>query len=377
MIAAPQDIRDRARRRLPHFLFEYVDGGATAEATLQANSAALSKVRLRQKVMRDVSTTDTRCHLFGHDQDLPVILGPVGLAGMLARRGEVQAARAARASGIPFCLSTVSVCGIAEVARALPEGFWFQLYFVRDRAFMADLLALARQHCSVLVLTVDMPVGAVRHRDFRSGMSGAPGLGASIRQIAQAMLRPGWAWDVGLNGRPHALGNLRPVLGGKAGMKDFAGWIARNFDPTISWDELAFIRQHWSGPIIIKGIMEPDDAELAVQAGADGIVISNHGGRQLDSVPATCEAVPAIAEHLAGRTRLLIDGGVRSGLDLFKMLALGADGVLLGRAWAFALAAGGQAGVAAMLQSMSTELKLAMAMTSCRSLADITSDVLV
>jgi L-lactate dehydrogenase (cytochrome) len=372
----PQDPAEAARRRLPHFLYEYIAGGSYDEQTLAANRDALRGVRLRQRVMRDVSGIETSTSLFGREAALPLGLGPVGLAGMCARRGEVQAARAAEKAGVPFCLSTVAVCDVAEVAAGVSAPFWFQLYMIRDRAFMADMLRLAVEHCPVLVFTVDMPVGATRYRDFRSGMSGAPGLKGMLRRGLHGALRPGWAWDVGICGRPHSIGNLAPVLGGRAGAQDFAGWIQRNFDPSVTWDDLAFIREHWQGKLIIKGVLDPEDAEAAVAAGADGVVVSNHGGRQLDSALASAEALPAIAARVQGRATVLADGGVRSGLDLLKMLALGADGVLLGRAWAFALAAGGEAGVTALLEAFGRDLRAAMAMTGCRTLADITPAIL-
>ncbi|MET0308379.1 MAG: L-lactate dehydrogenase [Sphingomonas sp.] len=373
----PRDLAEAARRRLPHFLYDYIAGGSYDEQTLHANRDALKHVRLRQRVMRDVSGIETSTRLFGQDATLPLGLGPVGLAGMCARRGEVQAARAAEKAGLPFCLSTVAVCDIAEVATGTTAPFWFQLYMIRDRAFMADVLRLAAQHCSVLVFTVDMPTAATRYRDFRSGMSGAPGLKGVLRRGLHGALRPGWAWDVGIRGRPHTLGNLGPVLGSRAGTQDFAAWIQRNFDPSVTWDDLAFVREHWQGPLVIKGVLDPDDAEAAVAAGADGIVVSNHGGRQLDGALASAEALPAIAARVKGRTTILADGGVRSGLDLLTMLALGADGVLLGRAWAYALAAGGEAGVAALLDGFGRDLRAAMAMTGCRTLTDITPDILV
>jgi L-lactate dehydrogenase (cytochrome) len=373
----PQDLAEAARRRLPHFLYEYIAGGSYDEQTLAANRDALRQVRLRQRVMRDVSDIETCTRIFGQEVALPFGLGPVGLAGLCARRGEVQAARAAEKAGIPFCLSTVAVCDVGEVARGTTAPFWFQLYMIRDRAFMADMLRLAAQHCSVLVFTVDMPVGATRYRDFRSGMSGAPGLRGALRRGLHAAQRPGWAWDIGFRGRPHSIGNLASVLGGRAGAQDFAAWIMRNFDPSVTWDDLDFVRAHWKGPLVIKGVLDPEDAEAAVAAGADGIVVSNHGGRQLDGALASAEALPAIAARVKGRTAILADGGVRSGVDLLKMLALGADGVLLGRAWAYALAADGEAGVTALLEGFGRDLRAAMAMTGCRTLADIGPEILV
>jgi L-lactate dehydrogenase (cytochrome) len=372
IIASIPDFREAARRRLPHFLFEYIDGGSYAEVTLGRNIADLEAIALRQRVLRDISRIDTSTELFGVKQDLPVILAPVGLAGLAARRGETQAVRAANAAGVPFTLSTVSVCPIAEVAAASDRPFWFQLYMIRDRAFMKDLLAQARAAgCSALVFTVDLPVPGSRYRDVRSGLSGAPGLAGAMRRLAQVAARPDWAWDVGLFGRPHHLGNVAPVLQGKTGLSDFLRWMGRNFDPSITWADLDFLRAEWQGPLIIKGILDPDDARRAAELGADGIVVSNHGGRQLDGVLSSARALPAIADAVGDRLTVLADGGVRSGLDVARMLALGARGVMLGRAWAYALGAGGEAGVAQMLRLIAAELRVAMALGGVTRIGEI------
>lgn len=370
--ATALDYRDLARRRLPHFLFEYVDGGAYAEVTLRRNVEDLAGIALRQRVLADVADIDTATTLFGRRQALPVALGPIGLAGLLARRGEAQAVRAAEAADVPFCLSTVSACPLAEVAAAARRPFWFQLYMIRDRGFMRALMErAAAAGCSALVFTVDMPVAGARYRDRRSGLSGASGLGGRLRRLGQALARPGWAWDVGLHGRPHSLGNVADVLEGRTGLEDFFAWLGANFDPSIGWRDLDFIRAAWGGPLILKGILDAEDARAAVSLGADGIVVSNHGGRQLDGVPSTARALPAIAEAVGGGLTLLADGGVRSGLDVARLLALGANGVLLGRAWAFALAAGGEAGVRHMLALIEAELRVAMALTGRTSIAAI------
>lgn len=358
------DYREAARRRLPHFLFEYFDGGSYAERTLRANIDDLQDISLRQRVLNDVSAIDLSTTLFGEQVSMPVALGPIGLAGMAARRGEVQAARAAAAKGVPFTLSTVSACSLAEVARGSPTPFWFQLYMVRDRGFMRALLEEASAaHCPVLVFTVDMPLPGARYRDVRSGLSGAAGLRGQARRVGQAITRPGWAWDVGLHGRPHQLGNVAPLLGPKSGLEDFLGWMKDNFDPRVTWADLDFVRAHWKGPIVIKGILDADDARRAAEAEVDGIIVSNHGGRQLDGVPSVARALPAIADAVGDRLTVLADGGVRSGLDVVRMLALGARGVLLGRAWAFALAAAGEAGVRHVLDLIEAEMRVAMALT--------------
>lgn len=375
--ASALDYRVMAKARLPRFLFDYIDGGAYAEVTLRRNIADLEAVALRQRILRDVSRIDLSTSLFGRDLGMPVVLGPVGLTGMYARRGEVQAARAAAAVHVPFTLSTMSVCGLHEVATASPAPIWFQLYMTRDRGFMRDMLAQAREAgCPVLLFTLDLPVAGARYRDNRSGMAGAPGVMGDLRRFAQAAARPAWAWDVGVRGRPHRLGNLVPVLGGKSGVNDFFGWIGANFDPSVTWKDLDFVRENWDGPLVLKGILDPDDARAAVDVGADGIVVSNHGGRQLDGVLSSARALPPIADAVGDRLTVLVDGGVRSGLDVVRMLALGAKGVLLGRAWVYALGARGQAGVAHVLQLMEAEMRVAMALTGVSRIEEIDRSIL-
>lgn len=375
IISSPLDLREAARRRLPRFLFDYVDGGANSEHTLAANRADLAAVTLRQRVLRDVGTIDLATTLLGQPMALPIALGPVGIAGMYHRRGEAAAARAATAAGIPFCLSTVGICSLGEVRRAVPDGpLWFQLYVIRDRAFMRDLLATAKAlGARALVFTVDMPVPGARYRDAHSGMSGPY---APVRRVVQAMGRPHWAWNVGVRGRPHRLGNLEPVLGRESGLNDYMGWLARNFDPSITWADLEWIRAEWQGPLIIKGILEPNDARAAVELGADGIVVSNHGGRQLDGAASTARALPAIADAVGDAITVLADSGIRSGLDVVRMLALGARGVLLGRAWVYALAARGEPGVQQLLALIAHEMRVAMTLTGVRSVAEIDRAVL-
>jgi L-lactate dehydrogenase (cytochrome) len=373
-IASPSEFRAAAKRRLPRFLFDYADGGAYAEATMHANERDLADIALRQRVLRDVDAISLSTSLFGKSQKLPLVLGPVGISGMYHRRGEAQAVRAASAAGVPFCLSTVSVCSLDEVTRAAAGPVWFQLYVIRDREFMRDMLCVAKEHgVQALVFTVDMPVPGARYRDAHSGMSGP---NAGVRRLWQAATHPRWSWNVGVRGRPHTLGNLAKVLGKDNGLNDYMGWLGRNFDPSVTWADLEWIRAAWDGPLIIKGILDPDDAYAAVEQGANGIVVSNHGGRQLDGVLSTARALPAIAEAVGDRLTVLADGGVRSGLDVVRMLALGADGVLLGRAWLWALAAEGEAGVVKLLRLIEAEMRVAMALTGVRSVAEIDHTVL-
>ncbi len=375
IISASTDYRAAAQRRLPPFLFHYIDGGAYAERTLRRNVDDLSDIALRQRVLRDMSELDLGTELFGESLAMPVALAPVGLTGMYARRGEVQAARAADSRGIPFTLSTVSVCAIEEVVPAIQRPMWFQLYVLRDRGFMRNALERAQAAgVTTLVFTVDMPVPGARYRDAHSGMSGAH---AALRRIGQAITHPRWALDVGVRGRPHDLGNISTYRGHATGLADYIGWLGSNFDPSISWKDLEWIRAFWKGPMVIKGILDPQDAREALHFGADGIVVSNHGGRQLDGVLSTARALPAIADAVRGELKILVDSGVRSGLDVVRMLALGADTVLLGRAFVYALAVHGQAGVANLLDLVAQEMRVAMTLTGARRIADIGADCLV
>jgi L-lactate dehydrogenase (cytochrome) len=367
--ASVSDYRALAKARLPHFLFEYLDGGSYAEATLKRNTADLEAVALRQRVLRDVSGIDLSTDLFGRRWAMPVGLGPVGLAGLYARRGEVQAARAAAAANVPMALSTVGGCSLREVAESghVP---WYQLYFVKDRGFVSDMVDRTKEAgCEALILTVDLAVPGARYRDYRAA-------GGGPRRMAQLLSRPEWLWDVGIRGRPISLGNLEPIVGRKAPLSDFQAWISANFDPSVSWKDVEWLRQRWEGRLIIKGILDPDDARQAAKAGADAIVVSNHGGRQLDGVISTARALPRIAEAIGGRIPVLADGGVRSGLDVLRMLALGADFVLLGRAWAYALAASGGDGVAHVLKIIEAEMRVAMALTGHTVIGEVGDEAL-
>ncbi len=375
IISASTDYRAAAKRKLPPFLFHYVDGGAYAEYTLRRNVEDLASIALRQRVLRNMSELSLQTQLFGETLSMPVALAPVGLTGMLARRGEVQAARAADKKGIPFTLSTVSVCPIEEVAPTIKRPMWFQLYVLKDRGFMKNALERAKAAgVTTLVFTVDMPTPGARYRDAHSGMSGP---NANVRRILQAMTHPFWAWDVGLHGKPHDLGNITTYRGHTTGLEDYIGWLAANFDPSISWKDLEWIREFWDGPMVIKGILDADDARDAVTFGADGIIVSNHGGRQLDGVLSSARAMPAIADAVKGDLKILADSGIRNGLDVVRMIALGADTVMLGRAFAYALAADGEAGVSNLLDLIEKEMRVAMVLTGAKSISEITTDSLV
>jgi len=362
--ASVTDYRALAKARLPHFLFEYVDGGSYGEVTLRRNVQDLQAIALRQRVLRDVSDIDLTTELFGKCWAMPVGLGPVGLSGLYARRGECQAAKAAAAAGVPFTLSTVSACSLREVA-ASGHVPWYQLYFVKDRGFVRHLIERAKEEgCGALVVTVDLAVPGSRYRDARA-------VGGRLRRAAEVLARPSWLWDVAIRGRPISFGNLEPIVGQRAPLADFQTWIHDNFDPSVTWKDVAWVREQWPGPLIIKGVLDPDDAREALANGADGIVVSNHGGRQLDGALSTARALPSVAEAVGGKIPVLADGGVRSGLDVVRMLALGADFVLLGRAWAYSLAGRGEAGVAHVLKLIEAEMRVAMALTGCASIAEI------
>ena len=374
IISSASDYRVAAERILPPFLFHYMDGGAYSEYTLKRNVEDLAAIALRQRVLRNMSSLDLSTTLLGEKVAMPIALAPVGLCGMYARRGEVQAARAAEQQGIPFTLSTVSVCPIEEVSRAIQRPMWFQLYVLKDRGFMRNALERAKAAgCTTLIFTVDMPTPGARYRDAHSGMSGRYG---PLRRYCQAITHPRWAWDVGVHGRPHDLGNISAYLGKPTGLEDYIGWLAKNFDPSISWSDLEWIRDFWDGPMVIKGILDAEDAKDAVRFGADGIVVSNHGGRQLDGVLSSARALPSIAEAVKGELTIFADGGVRNGLDVLRMLALGADATLLGRAYLYALAVEGERGVANVLSLIEKEMRVAMTLTGMKSIAEISTQAL-
>lgn len=374
IISSPEDYRASARRKLPRFLFDYIDGGANSELTLERNSSDLREIALRQRVLKGSLDLDLTCRLWQQTHALPVFLAPVGLTGMYAQRGEVQAAQAAGLAGIPYTLSTVSVCSIEEVSKAVSEPIWFQLYVLRDRAFMKDALERALAvGIDTLVFTVDMPVPGSRYRDAHSGMSGP---NSGLRRIIQAIKHPEWALRVGLFGQPHDLGNISVYRGQQTNLADYIGWLGANFDPEISWSDLQWIRDFWPGKLIIKGILDAEDVEDSIVLGADGLIVSNHGGRQLDGVPSSIEVLPSIVRTANGRVKVIMDSGIRNGLDVVRALCLGADATMIGRSYIYALATSGQKGVKNLLELYEKETRVAMTLIGAKSLSDLTPDKL-
>jgi L-lactate dehydrogenase (cytochrome) len=368
--------REAAQKRLPRFIFEYIDGGSYDEHTLRRNVDDFKAVTLRQKVLRDVSNPQLGTRLFGRDMALPVALAPIGIAGFYRRRGETQAVRAAEAAGIPMVLSTMSCCPVEEVRAASAKSFWMQLYIIRDRGFMKDFLVrMEKAGIDTLFLTVDLAINGIRYRDRIGGLAGSQSLLKRPDRLLDILTHPAWAWDVGLMGRPLTIGNVAPAMPNGAGLKQFQAWVARNFDPSVTYKDITWLRQHWKGKLVLKGITDPGDAARAAEEGMDGIVVSNPGGRQLDGSLSSIAALPAVKDAVGGRMTVLLDGGVRSGLDVLRALALGADGVLLGRAWAYALAARGEAGVSQMLAILKEELEVAMALSGQSDVRALDSDL--
>jgi L-lactate dehydrogenase (cytochrome) len=370
--ATATDYRELARRRLPRQIFDYIDGGAYDEFTLRANVDDLQRVLLRQVVMRDVSVRDQAVEVLGQRLALPIVLAPVGLAGMYAPRAEVLAARAAEAAGVPFVESTVSICSIEEVAGATTAPPWFQLYVMRDRGYAQDLMARAQAvGTPVLMLTIDLAVVGARHRDTRNAMVGQPSAWAKAARGLDLVSHPRWVRNVALGGKPLTFGNLEKAVPGASSPTDFREWVDEQFDPSVTWDDIAWVREHWNGRLVVKGVLDPEDARRAADAGVDGVVVSNHGGRQLDSVPSTARALPDVADAIGDDVEVLADGGVRTGLDVVKMVALGARAVLIGRPWAWAVAARGEAGVRHVIEGMRADIDTALGLTGQNSVAGL------
>lgn len=376
--ASYMDYRREAERKLPRQLFDYVDGGAYSELTLRRNVDDFEKLALRQRVMRDVSEVNTACTVMGNDLSMPAALAPIGMAGMMARRGELQAKRAADAFGIPFTLSTVGICSLEEVAEVSDTPFWFQLYMLKDRGAVVALLERAKAvGVNTLMFTVDLAVVGARYRDVRNGMGGGTSPYGKLRAgLIDYLLHPRWAYSVGLRGQPHAFGNLSDFVAKATTPADFKAWIDSQIDASVTWRDIEWLRSIWHGELIIKGVLTGEDAKAAFDTGADGIVISNHGGRQLDGVASTITILPRIMDAIGGRGTVIIDSGIRSGQDILKARALGADMVLIGRPWVYANAARGEGGVRALLTTMQGEMRVSMALTGVNNLSEADHQIL-
>lgn len=374
-IACIEDLRALARRRVPKAFFEYADGGSYNEETLRANRAELEPIKLRQRVMVDVSERSLATTIIGQKVSAPFALAPIGLCGMQYGDGEILSAQAAEEAEVPFILSTMSINSIEQVAEATTKPFWFQLYVIRDRGFSKDILSrAAKAGCSALVLTVDLQVLGQRHRDIRNGMTVPPQI--RLKNIIDIATKPEWVFSI-LKGKSKTFGNLAGHVKGMDDVTSLAQWTNHQFDPALNWKDVDWIKKVWPGKLIIKGILDVEDAKTAVKLGADAIVVSNHGGRQLDGAPSSISALPAIAQAVGSDTEVLFDGGIRTGSDMLRALALGASACLIGRAYIYGLGAGGKAGVAKAIDILKKELSVAMALTGTTRVSDIGPQVLV
>jgi L-lactate dehydrogenase (cytochrome) len=363
-----EDLRERARRRVPRAFFQYADHGSYTQSTLRANRADLDAVRLRQRVGIDVGQRDLSTTIVGEPATLPLALAPIGLCGMQFGDGEILAGRAAQQAGIPFCLSTMSICSLEDVAAAVEKPFWFQLYMMRDRGFVREMIErVIAAKCSAIVITLDLNMLGQRNCDIKNGVSVPPRITA--RNLASIAARPAWALSV-LRGKRRTFGNLVGHIPGTENLTSVALWTNAQFDPTLNWSDIEWVRGIWPGKIILKGIADPEDARIASQLGAAAIVVSNHGGRQLDGAPSAISALPAVADAVGSEIEVLFDSGIRSGQDVLRALALGARSCLIGRAFLYGLGAGGQAGVAKAIEIIRKELDVSMALTGITSVAD-------
>jgi L-lactate dehydrogenase (cytochrome) len=374
MINSIADLRTLARRRVPRALFEYADRGSYDELTIRRNRSDLQAIEFRQRVMRDLSGLSVASSMIGQSVSMPLAIAPTGLTGLFYGDGEIHGARAAAAFGIPFCLSTLSICSIEDVRQAVPEPFWFQVYLMRDRGFNQELIARASAaQCSALILTVDLPVQGLRRRDAKNGLSVPPRL--TLGNALDVATKPAWALGV-LLGKRRTFGNLGARLGGSDRLSTLSQWIASQFDPSITWQDIDWLRRLWPGKLIVKGILDPEDARAALAQGVDAIVVSNHGGRQLDGAASTISVLPQIVDAVAGRCEVWFDGGVQSGQDMLRALALGARGCLIGKSFLYALGAMGGRGVTLALELLRKELEVTMALTGCTDIRQVNASIL-
>jgi len=374
VVTCIEDLRQMAKKRVARAVFEYVDRGAYDEATLRANKADLEALKFRQRVGIDVEHRSTRSSMLGQEVAIPVAIAPVGLTGLNWADGEMLGARAAEKFGIPFTLSTMSICSIEDVAAAVAKPFWFQLYVFRDRGFAASLIDRAKAaKCSALVLTLDLQIQGQRHRDLKNGLVVPPRL--TLGSFFDILGKPSWALNV-LRGRRRSFGNLQGQIKGADNVLTLSQWIAGQFDPTLSWNDVAWVKERWGGKLVLKGILDVEDAKLAAATGADAIVVSNHGGRQLDGTVSSIRALPEIVQAVGDRVEVLVDGGIQSGQDVLRALALGARGTLIGKAFAWGLGAMGEAGVTCALEIIRKELDVTMALCGLRDVKDASPAIL-
>lgn len=375
VITDVEDLRVLAQRRVPRMFYDYADSGSWTETTYRENTSHFARIKLRQRVAVDIAHRSLHTTMAGQQVAMPVALAPIGLAGMQCADGEILAARAAEKVGVPFTLSTMSICSIEDVAAHTTKPFWFQLYVMRDRGFIERLIERARAaKCSALMLTLDLQILGQRHKDLKNGLSAPPRL--TLRNVLNMMTRPRWCLGM-LGTRRRQFGN---IVGHASGVQDIASlsaWTAQQFDPTLNWNDVEWIKKRWGGPLILKGIMDVEDARLAAATGADALVVSNHGGRQLDGAPAAIDALPAIADAVGSKIEVWLDSGIRSGQDVLKAVALGARGTLIGRAFVYGLGALGEAGVTKCLEIIARELDLTMALCGRRDIREVDRSILV
>jgi L-lactate dehydrogenase (cytochrome) len=374
VITSIADLRAIARKRVPRAIFDYADRGSYDEVTLRRNRADYEALEFRQRVAVDVSSQSLASTMVGQPVSMPLGIAPTGLTGLFYRDGEIEGCRAAQAFGVPFCLSTLSICSIEDVHEAVGKPFWFQLYLMRDRGFNEELLARAQAaNCSAIVLTLDLQMQGFRRQDPKNGLSVPPRL--TLRNAWQIARRPRWALGV-LCGKRRTFGNLAGRMPGSSGLATLSQWIAAQFDPTVNWQAVQWVRSRWPGKLILKGVLDPEDARLASTSGADAIVVSNHGGRQLDGAPSTIASLPAVVEAVNGKCEVLLDGGIQCGQDVLKALALGAQGCLMGKAFLYALAAGGGAGVTQALEIMRSELAVTLGLAGLSDVRQVDRSIL-
>jgi len=374
-IACVDDLRKQMQRRVPRMFYDYCESGSWTESTFNANEADLQDIKFRQRVAIDVSERSTAMTMLGEEVPMPVALAPTGLAGMQHADGEILAAQAAEKFGVPFTLSTMSICSIEDVAENTTKPFWFQLYVMRDRQFISSLVERARAaNCSALMITLDLQIMGQRHKDVRNGLSAPPKL--TLKNMANLATKPSWCLGM-LGTRRREFRNIVGHVSGVKDMSSLADWTVNQFDPRLSWDDVREIRKQWGGKVIIKGILDAQDAKQAVNVGADAVIVSNHGGRQLDGAPSSIAALPAIVDAIGDKCEVWMDGGIRTGQDVLRAVALGAKGTLIGRAYLYGLGAGGRDGVAKVLQILHKELDLTMALCGRSKLAEVDDSILI